>query len=40
VFKSGLDEFRAAVDAASPALETEICYVDRGDTWRFALPRR
>jgi L-ascorbate metabolism protein UlaG (beta-lactamase superfamily) len=38
VFKSGLDEFRAAVDAATPALDTEICYVDRGETWRFDLP--
>ena len=37
VFKSGLDDFRQAVDAASPPLATEIHYVDRGETWRFAL---
>ena len=30
VFKSGLDDFREAVDAAG--LETEIRYVDRGGT--------
>ncbi|HEY0520334.1 MAG TPA: MBL fold metallo-hydrolase [Ilumatobacteraceae bacterium] len=40
VFKSGLDEFRSAVADASPALETEVCYVDRGETWRFLVPPR
>lgn len=37
VFKSGLEDFRAAVDAAGPQLQTEIRYVDRGETWRFPL---
>jgi L-ascorbate metabolism protein UlaG (beta-lactamase superfamily) len=34
VFKSSLDDFRRAADAAS--LPTEIHYVDRGDTYRFS----
>jgi L-ascorbate metabolism protein UlaG (beta-lactamase superfamily) len=38
VFKSGLDDFKAAVSDAGPALPTEIRYVDRGETWRFPLP--
>jgi L-ascorbate metabolism protein UlaG (beta-lactamase superfamily) len=38
VFKSPLSDFRAAVASASPHLETEIRYVDRGDT--VALPLR
>lgn len=38
VFKSGLDDFKQAVDAAGDALATEIRYVDRGETWTFDLP--
>jgi L-ascorbate metabolism protein UlaG (beta-lactamase superfamily) len=38
VFSSGLDDFKAAVASAGPALRTEIRYLDRGETWRFRLP--
>jgi L-ascorbate metabolism protein UlaG (beta-lactamase superfamily) len=37
VFKSPLDDFRAAVAEAS--LETELVYLDRGETYRFSLVR-
>jgi L-ascorbate metabolism protein UlaG (beta-lactamase superfamily) len=36
VFKSGLDEFRRAADAAD--LPTEVVYLDRGDTFTFPIP--
>lgn len=37
VFKSKGDEFRKAVAEAD--LSTEVRWVDRGETWRFPLPR-
>jgi L-ascorbate metabolism protein UlaG (beta-lactamase superfamily) len=41
VFKSPLSDFRREVDAAGTSLATQIEYVDRGETYRFALtPRR
>lgn len=37
VFESGLDDFRDAVDAAGPKLQTAIRYLDRGEIRRFPL---
>lgn len=39
VFKSKGDEFRTAVTRAGDTLPSEIRWVDRGETWRFPLPR-
>jgi hypothetical protein len=38
VFKSPLHEFAAAVEAAG--LSTEVVFLDRGATYRFAVPVR
>lgn len=39
VFKSKGDEFRSAVASAGEKIPSEIRWIDRGETWRFPLPR-